>query len=1579
MASAGAKKLTSNELAELRRTEREAMESILGSDFSVLEASAWKGAAAMPAYEIVLRPEEEAQKAHVAVVVHMAIPRNYPEAPPTVYVRTLDKRTHGVSAAHLDELNEVLNAHARKLCGAEMICELVSFAQEFISTHNSAPRVPGMEKLSLEQRMRERARAEHEVRRGTHQFLTQDAERRTRVAAREREEAEKQQSAHLAKQIETLTFQQKQAIRAERRRLRDAAIELPEPGNEARSEQMAALDAAALETSMLSLNVSGSVNEHTFGQVRRGPWLNDEPHAKVFLAVSEAAADTLCDLALVPISAPHYASPAGRRKLEDLEYELSRLTKVSVPELVRLLGWARVPVGPDNGGSLLCLVRERTSWHMGMLLAQCGTLPWSTVRGHLSTLLKGLQALHAARLVHRHVRLETIAMDGEHARLSGAGYRRWLHDLHRSNQLNLLPGNDETIPEGWRAPESLTSPLTYSAPRDLWNLGRCVCQMLFGVHVLTEFDSPEALLAAEDGGAARSILAMMMDRGNRSISAAAVAAAVAVADKAEPRMPRLAATPPHTPLSSASDAPRGAIGSFWQLRHTAPTLQPVSRYVSDFEEVEFLGKGAFGVVVKARNRLDERFYAVKKIQLSSSAAEEERTMREIMALSRLDHPHIVRYVTCWIERTYASVTPETASEPMTTSQQMDMSVLSRHDDFMSGEVDLALGLDEAFAPEADVGLSFIQFGDGESDDASEASLLSCASSTKPASTRILYIQMEYVENQTLSDALERGLSIDQAWHIFRQMLEALAHIASLGIIHRDLKPSNVLMDTNGDVKIGDFGLATTGRIDAGMRESVAPDSELTGGLGTFSYIAPEVLAKRGLTRYNHKVDMFSLGIIFFEMLAAQRYYKTTMERNQLLRELRQPNIQFPAKWDATRLSAQTAIIRALLDHDPSRRPTPMSMLRSPLLPPKMQDEYVQELIRLAANPTSVHRHQLMDALFSAPADDIRDYTFETGAQSDTDDVLVGIVCHFLRAVFHKRGAVPVRPPLLIPPNDVYAREAQAVRLLDRTGRVVLLPLDLTVPFARLCARSSHVRLKRYEIADVYRENLLAGGQPRTVLAASYDIVSRAPDPAAEAELLAVVDDILATPGFAGEPYVIEIGHEAIVRTFLSRFPARFHRSLLTAFPLLFAHGVESNVRKQMAQIGFSAAQLDELEAWNVRGDVEPTLRQLDALLTPDERNKLAAPLAHLVKIVKLAGALGVRRPLVLVPLLAPNATRYENGTVFSVVRYGKHRDVLAVGGRYDSLLRRFAFPQTDSRPHAAGLQLAVGKLVAVVARYQDVHLPRFLARAEEERSLGPWTPRRCECYIAAGAPGLLESRLALCRALWASGISADVQYEQAVGESPEVTAATCRSEGILFLILLRAHSPMLKIKEVLTRAEHEISRDELASFLQDRLARQRRVDVANGLHRPLAIDARAPVKNERIITPTTRPNMVHEVHVVWPGRGDRSRRSDRRLKPATRHALTDRALAEAVHLGEQLQSGAIPLIVVDVPPVLFPRLSTLGTDSDDVFRTFLSDEVTSAEEREYLKNIREQVLSALESAPRVLFYSSREGRSLLSR
>lgn len=124
-------------------------------------------------------------------------------------------------------------------------------------------------------------------------------------------------------------------------------------------------------------------------------------------------------------------------------------------------------------------------------------------------------------------------------------------------------------------------------------------------------------------------------------------------------------------------------GSFWQLRHppSGSAQTPISgpsRYQSDFQEVEFLGKGAYGAVVKAQNRLDGRFYAIKKIRLSSTPAEDERTLREITALSRLNHPNIVRYVTCWIEESESPLEVErgmgtetgSGSELMTSSQSL---------------------------------------------------------------------------------------------------------------------------------------------------------------------------------------------------------------------------------------------------------------------------------------------------------------------------------------------------------------------------------------------------------------------------------------------------------------------------------------------------------------------------------------------------------------------------------------------------------------------------------------------------------------------------------------------------------------------------------------------------------------------------------------------------------------------------------------------------------------------------------------------------------------------------------------------
>lgn len=148
--------------------------------------------------------------------------------------------------------------------------------------------------------------------------------------------------------------------------------------------------------------------------------------------------------------------------------------------------------------------------------------------------------------------------------------------------------------------------------------------------------------------------------------------------------------------------------------------------------------------------------------------------------------------------------------------------------------------------------------------------------------------MEYVGDGTLKEAIDAGLTDDQSWRIFRQIVEALVHITSLGIMHRDLKPSNVLMFGSGDVKIGDFGLATSnlahndgsgmagsfhgaggggggggagggGNATQGTAEMVEGSGDLTSDIGTNLYIAPEV-AKRGGAKYNGKVDMYSVSV-----------------------------------------------------------------------------------------------------------------------------------------------------------------------------------------------------------------------------------------------------------------------------------------------------------------------------------------------------------------------------------------------------------------------------------------------------------------------------------------------------------------------------------------------------------------------------------------------------------------------------------------------------------------------------------------------------------------------------------------------
>ncbi|XP_069671584.1 eukaryotic translation initiation factor 2-alpha kinase isoform X2 [Periplaneta americana] len=431
----------------------------------------------------------------------------------------------------------------------------------------------------------------------------------------------------------------------------------------------------------------------------------------------------------------------------------------------------------------------------------------------------------------------------------------------------------------------------------------------------------------------------------------------------------------------------------------------VSRYLTDFNPVHCLGKGGFGVVFEARNKIDDCHYAIKRIPLPNRQESRERVMREVKALAKLDHHNIVRYFNAWLEcpppgwqeeqdklvpncdafcslgeaisidltnqtrgtapihqssqdvpskkdkcsPVYLNVGSESESESYAQRKQIPRCNPDQSDSYIvfegTGDHESELTVDD---DENDKSWC----GDNEGTNALESekeltSARSCSSTEnsskclsawgeetrrkrtsstteshenkkklghrRPASLDIssgggivlppprisrmyLFIQMQLCRRESLREWLRENVcnrSTALVLPMFEQIVQAVEYVHLQGLIHRDLKPSNIFFSLDGQIKVGDFGLVTAMVESSAGQRTPSPDSsdvlytddKHTARVGTQLYMSPE--QAQGLP-YNYKVDIYSLGVILFELLVP---FGTDMERSRTLMDIR--NNKFP--------------------------------------------------------------------------------------------------------------------------------------------------------------------------------------------------------------------------------------------------------------------------------------------------------------------------------------------------------------------------------------------------------------------------------------------------------------------------------------------------------------------------------------------------------------------------------------------------------------------------------------------------------------------------------------------------------------
>lgn len=1623
-----------NDYSVRQENELEALSSIYGDDFSdIRRQHPWK-VWRPPEMHLYLRPKglSYGQMSYVSVDLQVKCPATYPDVPPELEL----KNAKGLSLDKLQNLHLELQKLAKERCGEVMIYELADYVQCFLTEHNVPPSSSFHEEmLKNQRRLQERLALEEQQK--MDQRRKQEEQMQNEILAeihrREEEKREEKKKKEMAKlermevtvqpDIERQTSSSPASSPADpadvkktlanRRRTTSSSRHRRDTYNEENPRQQ---DVLHFSNSSL-----GEVIVH------RGKCIGKSEHSgrSVYYAFNSTSGDfavvyewILCWNKTVGkffTSQEKEKIDKCKKQIHGAESELNSLLKLHHPNLVHYQGLSCSE--RDD-----CLVVDLLAEHVpGSSLAQNissnSPVPIDQLRHHAVQLVSALDYLHSNSVVHKQLNASCVLLDARgDVRLADYSLAKRLSDVCK----------EDIFEQGHVRFSEDTMPTRLGKKGDVWSLGLLLLALAQGGEVKEyPVSVPSSLPADLQDFLNRCVCLNDVDRWHTQ----------QLLDHSFLRPPS-----PKTALPCSESSPEDTGVDFastvvpYSHLLSAPFSMEVqkrlSRYYNEFSELQLLGKGAFGAVIKVQNKLDGCYYAVKRIQVNPASKQFRRIKGEVTLLSRLNHENIVRYYNAWIERHETPTTgasnsdssetpsaPERPPRPAAQSMQNKLCLTDNIEDdapppVLTSSVEWSTSLERSSSAkcsaahstddedddddddeEADVfGPSFLPpDSDSESDiifdngDVSRGSFSQeepsggKAAATSESSgekalqktAHYLYIQMEYCEKSTLRDTIDQCLYQDASrlWRLFREILDGLAYIHEQGMIHRDLKPVNIFLDSQDHVKIGDFGLATdhpayvaaskqeAEETSSGFVPKPDPSDNMTGMVGTALYVGPEVQGNTKAT-YNQKVDLFSLGIILFEM--SYRPMSTASERICVLSQLRKESIDFPEDFSQYESGTQRKVISWLLSHDPALRPTAVELLKSDLLPPsQMEESELHEVLQhTMANINGKAYRTMVNQLFSQNISPVMDFTYDTeilkGTFNFTSAKLQQYVYETITRIFRRHGAVRIQTPLLLPRNRRLYDGCETASFMDHSGMLVSLPYDLRLPFARFIARNNITHLKRYSIERVFRPRKWDRAHPRELLECAFDIIIPMSSLLPDAEVIYTVSEIIAEfSALQDRNYVICLNHTSLLKAVLLH--SGVPEDKLTQASNILCDAMSEKLTKREVEAKFCNLSLSNNSLQMLYKYIEQkgSLQDLSPLIDSLIKQKSSAVTQmakqaqkDLEEVMNLLKKLSVKLQVVVNPGLVYKV-QLHSGIIFQFVAFIRKRkrtvpDILAAGGRYDHLIVEFRGPSAAGHmpsagghvPSAVGASIALDKICSAVANMEE-----------------PPAVSSCDVLVVPVGHTSMSRAIKITQKLWTAGVSSDIVYD--VSQSQEILQEHCRQAGIAFMVLVSdKEGNHLKVKSLEKDRQSEkriLESDLVDHFIQKsrtKLSEERNREISDSVS--LQNSKTSSLGNSGLSeSHGNNSTMSLNVNLISPDK----------ISASARRRYETQIQTRLQNLGSHLQnkSSDIEVLAVDLAKETLIYFLSLEFDSEEQFNMSVKALLTRLPKQRYLKSICEQI------------------------